>query len=64
LADRAFEAKLITPAGSVTRIETSTDLRAWTPLVIYTNANRGLSFFDRDTDAPHWFYRARLVDNH
>ena len=63
LPDRAFEAKLITPAGRVTRIEISTDLRAWTPLVTYTNANRGLSFFDRDTDSPHRFYRARLVEN-
>ena len=60
--DRAFEAQLITPAGRLTRIEISADLRTWTPLVMFTNGNRSLSFFDRATDFPHRFYRASLVD--
>jgi hypothetical protein len=63
LPDRAFEAKLIAPADRVTRIEISADLRGWTPLFTFTNGNRSLSFFDRATDSPHRFYRARLVDN-
>jgi uncharacterized delta-60 repeat protein len=63
LPDRAFEAKLITPAGRVTRIETSADLRSWTPLVTFTNANRAMSFIDRETDSPRRFYRASLVDS-
>ena len=61
--DRTFHAELATPASRMTRVETSTDLRAWIPLATFTNGNRSLSFFDRATDFPHRFYRAVLVDN-
>jgi hypothetical protein len=63
LPDHTFQASVTSPAGKVTQIEMSSDLREWTPLSKFTNGNGSIHFIDRRTDFPTRFYRAVMLDN-
>ena len=47
--------------GGKFRIDTSSDLVNWSPLIVVTNINGTATFSDSTTNYPHWYYRAVLI---
>jgi hypothetical protein len=60
LSANGFSLSLTGEPGVSYRIEASSDLATWSPLVIVTGSNAALSFVDpAGTNSPQRFYRAR-----